>query len=215
MQLIEIKLIETLASGAIYSAIASEPLQPGQNLSFDSMAEILRCQPAKNGYDVLFFSSEKLPDQANVRVIGKAIDWLPEDPVVMFCEGIGNFTAMHWINQLRASGKQRLGNVLSSLVLSEPKQFRFQPVPSRYITPEYPANMIAAMPLLDDLGIISRLVCEQFQPGCYEGTLSEMVAEMPERPNYWAAIATTESINQITDRFGPPVFAVSTEDLER
>ena len=215
MRLSEIKPIETLTKGVIYSATSTEPVHPGQNLAFDSIAEILRCQPVPNGYQLLFYSAENLPDQADVTVIGKAIDWLPDEPVVLFCEGIGNFMAIHWINHLRSERKQRLATALSSLVLSEPEQFKFQPVPSRYITPEYPTNMIASMPLLDDLGIISRLVCEQFQPGCFEGSLDEMVAEMPEQPELWAAIASEATIDRITKQIGAPVFAVSTEDQGR
>ena len=213
MQLAEIKQVETLATGAIYSACSSEQLRPGQNLTFETVAEVLRCQPGPNGYQLLFYSAENLPEQADVNLIGKAIDWLPDDPVVMFCEGIGNFTAIHWINHLRTERRQRLASVLRSLVLSEPEQFKFQPVPSRYITPEYPTNMIASMPLLDDLGIISRLVCDQFQPGCFEGSLAEMVAEMPEQPKHWAAIASQATIHSLTEQIGTPVFAVSTEDL--
>lgn len=214
MQLTDIHAVESLTSGTIYSAQSSTSVAPGQNIKFNNMVEILRCDPSTTGYKLLFYCTEDLPEVMQFELIGKPIRWLPNDPVVMFCEGMGNFTAIHWLNNIRADSGRRLSSILSSLVLSEQTDFKFQPVPSRYITPEYPTSMIAAMPLLDDLGIISRLVCEQFKPGCYEGTLAEMVANMPLKPERWAAFASQGTIKDITMQIGEPVFTFFTEDLK-
>ena len=84
MQLTDIKQVESLVTGAIYSAISSEHVHPGQNLKFNTVAEILRCQSESNGNQLLFYSAENLPDHADANVIGAAFDWHPDEPVTMF-----------------------------------------------------------------------------------------------------------------------------------
>lgn len=50
--------------------------------------------------------------------------------------------------------------------------FPFQPRPSRFLMPGMPAGIIAAMPLLEEWGIPSRLSSMQDLAGCFEGDVS-------------------------------------------
>jgi dihydroorotate dehydrogenase electron transfer subunit len=50
--------------------------------------------------------------------------------------------------------------------------FPFNAQPSRFILPGMPEGVIAAMPLLEDWGVPSRLASLQDYPGCYEGYIT-------------------------------------------
>lgn len=52
--------------------------------------------------------------------------------------------------------------------------FPFTMQPSRVLMPGLPAGVIAAMPLLEDWGVPSRLASLQGYPGCFEGYISEL-----------------------------------------
>ena len=52
--------------------------------------------------------------------------------------------------------------------------FPFHAQPSRFLLPGMPEGIIAAMPLLEDWGIPSRLASLQAYPGCYDGYITEL-----------------------------------------
>jgi dihydroorotate dehydrogenase electron transfer subunit len=52
--------------------------------------------------------------------------------------------------------------------------FPFTSRPSRILVPGIPEGVIAAMPLLEDWGIPSRLTSRQGYPGCYDGLITEL-----------------------------------------
>lgn len=52
--------------------------------------------------------------------------------------------------------------------------FPFKARPSQIVVPGVPAQAIAAMPLLDDWGIPSRLASLQGYPGCHEGYVTDL-----------------------------------------
>jgi dihydroorotate dehydrogenase electron transfer subunit len=52
--------------------------------------------------------------------------------------------------------------------------FPFSPRPSHFMVPGMPADVIAAMPLLDDWGVASRLASLQGYPGCFEGYITDL-----------------------------------------
>ena len=54
--------------------------------------------------------------------------------------------------------------------------FPFQARPSTLLVPGIPAGVIAAMPLLDDWGIPSRLASRSGFPGCFDGFVTELGA---------------------------------------
>ena len=52
--------------------------------------------------------------------------------------------------------------------------FPFAARPSRFILPGMPDAVIAAMPLLEDWGVASRLASLQGYPGCFEGYITDL-----------------------------------------
>ena len=52
--------------------------------------------------------------------------------------------------------------------------FPFNAQPSRFLLPGMPDGIIAAMPLLEDWGIPSRLASLQDYPGCYDGYITDL-----------------------------------------
>jgi dihydroorotate dehydrogenase electron transfer subunit len=59
-------------------------------------------------------------------------------------------------------------------VLGSEAPFPFQARPSHFLVPGVPAGVIAAMPLLEDWGVPSRLASLQGYPGCYRGYVTEL-----------------------------------------
>nr|WP_198295054.1 dihydroorotate dehydrogenase electron transfer subunit [endosymbiont of Ridgeia piscesae] len=60
------------------------------------------------------------------------------------------------------------------VILGSEVPFPFQPQPSQLLMPQLPEGVIAAMPLLDDWGIPSRLTSQQDFPGCHQGYVTEL-----------------------------------------
>ena len=70
--------------------------------------------------------------------------------------------------------------------------FPFTAKPSKILMPGIPNEVIAAMPLLDDWGIASRLTSQQGYQGCFQGYIHELA-------NKWVA--------SLEDKSGVEVFA--------
>jgi dihydroorotate dehydrogenase electron transfer subunit len=60
------------------------------------------------------------------------------------------------------------------VIMGSEVPFPFQSRPSQIMLPGVPADVIAAMPLLEDWGIASRLASLQGFPGCYEGYVTDL-----------------------------------------
>jgi dihydroorotate dehydrogenase electron transfer subunit len=60
------------------------------------------------------------------------------------------------------------------VILGSEVPFPFKAQPSRFMLPGVPNEVIAAMPLLDDWGIASRLASVQGYPGCYDGYVTDL-----------------------------------------
>ncbi len=60
------------------------------------------------------------------------------------------------------------------VILGSEVPFPFKPAPSKILVPGIPEGVIAAMPLLDDWGIPSRLASLQGYPGCFEGYVTDL-----------------------------------------
>jgi dihydroorotate dehydrogenase electron transfer subunit len=59
-------------------------------------------------------------------------------------------------------------------ILGSEVPFPFDPRPSQIMLPGIPDGVIAAMPLLEDWGIASRLASLQGYPGCFEGYVTDL-----------------------------------------
>lgn len=60
------------------------------------------------------------------------------------------------------------------VILGSEVPFPFQARPSQFLVPGLPADVIAAMPLLDDWGIPSRLASLQGYAGCFQGFVTDL-----------------------------------------
>ncbi len=80
--------------------------------------------------------------------------------------------------------------------------FPFKPRPSRILVPSVPNGVIAAMPLLEDWGIPSRLASLAGYPGCFEGYVTDL------------ARATLHALDD-TDRHEVEVFACGPDPMLR
>lgn len=60
------------------------------------------------------------------------------------------------------------------VILGSEVPFPFKPAPSKIVLPGTPEGVIAAMPLLDDWEIPSRLASLQGYPGCFEGYVTDL-----------------------------------------
>jgi dihydroorotate dehydrogenase electron transfer subunit len=60
------------------------------------------------------------------------------------------------------------------VIMGSEVPFPFQSVPSQIMLPGIPHGSIAAMPLLEDWGIASRLSSKQAYPGCFDGYVTDL-----------------------------------------
>jgi dihydroorotate dehydrogenase electron transfer subunit len=84
--------------------------------------------------------------------------------------GVGIPPMVFLAEQLRAASADWQPLVL----MGSEVPFPFSARPSQILVPGMPDGVIAAMPLLDDWGIASRLASLQNYPGCYQGYITEL-----------------------------------------
>ncbi len=65
-------------------------------------------------------------------------------------------------------------NVHPFVIMGSEIPFPFNAQPSKILVQNVPSDVIAAMPLLDDWGIASRLTSKQDYPGCFNGYVHEL-----------------------------------------
>lgn len=94
---------------------------------------------------------------------------------IIFCDAAGMGSAIFLAEYYKKKGLSK-----HTLVFFEArKKFNFKPVPSQFISPFLPAHVIAAMPLMEDWGILSRLLNSQL-PGCFEGSIDLLLSMVVE-----------------------------------
>jgi len=102
-------------------------------------------------------------------IIGKALSLTPEQKCTILAEGIALAPLIH----LCATRRKSAADTLALYELSEPLAFR--PRPSRILLADMPPGVIAAIPLVDDWGIPSRLASPNGRSGCHDGTLDTLL----------------------------------------
>jgi dihydroorotate dehydrogenase electron transfer subunit len=75
-------------------------------------------------------------------------------------------------------------------VLGSEVPFPFRPRPSQHLVAGLPPTVIAAMPLLDDWGVPSRLASLAGYPGCFEGYVTDLASE-------WLASLDQEALSEV------------------
>ncbi|MDD2894093.1 MAG: hypothetical protein PHF20_09220 [Halothiobacillaceae bacterium] len=117
-------------------------------------------------------------------VTGERIHLSPDQPVVILAAGI----ALATLIQLCATRRQATASTLALYQMSGQmsgsihESAPFRPRPSRFLLDGMPAGVIAAIPLLEDWGIPSRLCTHDGLAGCFEGSLDELIAQLPHSP---------------------------------
>jgi dihydroorotate dehydrogenase electron transfer subunit len=83
--------------------------------------------------------------------------------------GIGMPPMLYLADELR-----RRGGAAPFVILGSEVPFPFQARPSTFLVPGIPADVTAAMPLLEDWGIASRLCSGQGYAGCHQGYVTDL-----------------------------------------
>jgi dihydroorotate dehydrogenase electron transfer subunit len=89
--------------------------------------------------------------------------------ILMLGGGVGIPPMIFLADSLRADSHWRPLVLMGSEV-----PFPFSARPSRILVPGMEDGVIAAMPLLDDWGVPSRLASQQGYPGCYQGYITDL-----------------------------------------
>lgn len=102
--------------------------------------------------------------------IGRPFTPRPERPrALLIGGGVGIPPMIFLADHLRREGGWKPFAILGSEV-----PFPFPTRPSRILVPGIPDGVIAAMPLLEDWGVPSRLASLQGYPGCHEGYVTDL-----------------------------------------
>jgi dihydroorotate dehydrogenase electron transfer subunit len=105
--------------------------------------------------------------------IGKPFQPTPErSRPLLIGGGVGMPPMIFLTDRLRSDRHKQPFVILGSEV-----PFPFQPAPSKILIPGMPDGVIAAMPLLDDWGIGSRLASLQGFSGCFEGYVTDLAQQ--------------------------------------
>jgi dihydroorotate dehydrogenase electron transfer subunit len=76
------------------------------------------------------------------------------------------------------------------VILGSEVPFPFQARPSQFLVPGLPTDVIAAMPLLDDWGIPSRLASLQGYAGCFQGFVTDLARS-------WLGVLDTSALAEV------------------
>jgi dihydroorotate dehydrogenase electron transfer subunit len=102
--------------------------------------------------------------------VGHPFKVSPERPrPLLIGGGVGIPPMIFLADFLRADGRFRPFAILGSEM-----PFPFRARPSQHLVPGLPPRVIAAMPLLDDWGVPSRLTSMLDLPGCFEGYVTDL-----------------------------------------
>ncbi len=180
---------QTLANGArlLDFRHSGAGLEPGQGLWLEQAGDRLALPAlAADGHSLTLYC----PPGAAARL---SAPWCLREPWGRGCEpdpawsscwlladAAGFAALMFAARRLRA----RQAAVTALALLALPAQPPFRPRPSAFLVPALPPPVIAAVPLLEDWGLPSRLACETAAiPGCHHGGLAELLpALLAARP---------------------------------
>ena len=205
IQLTDILAIETTLKGQLYKATSPEAILSGQILAYENhLITPVQCQKTSDQWQLLLHSTKQLDASIITNIKGKGLHWQPDEAMLILSEGIGNYLCLHWLNGLRQQSEKSLSAQISRVLMHETEQFAFRPTPSKFLTPDLPGQMIAALPLLDDIGVVSRLCCDEFLPGAYEGSLVALFKNETIKPQAWCGFVSEKTYSQLTVIIGEP-----------
>jgi len=102
--------------------------------------------------------------------IGRPFQLHPEHPRPLLIGGGVGLPPIIFLADVLHSDRQ----LRPFVILGSEAPFPFRPRPSRHLMPSLPPSVIAAMPLLDDWDIPSRLTSQRDMPGCFRGYVTDL-----------------------------------------
>ena len=172
----------------VHAPDCAKSARPGQfaHLQCDPMLamrrplSIMRAHPQQGWVDFLYkivgqgtllLSQRKAGDRISLLgPIGQPFTPAKARPrALLLGGGVGMPPMVFLAERLRDAGEHQLLVLMGSEV-----PFPFTVQPSQILVPGLPDGVIASMPLLDDLGIASRLASQQGYAGCYDGLITDL-----------------------------------------
>jgi len=155
-------------------------IQCGPGLPMRRPLSIMRAHASAGWVEFLYKNVGIGTHELSKRTIGESINLIgpvgvaftpdPERPrTLLLGGGVGIPPMVFLADRLRKDSHWQPVVLMGSEV-----PFPFNARPSRFIVPGMPQGIIAAMPLLEDWGVPSRLASLQGYPGCYEGYITDL-----------------------------------------
>lgn len=142
---------------------------------------LMRVSKSKNWIDILYKVHGEGTRLLSKRKVGETIELLGPIGKPFKLEDyrkkpllIGGGVGIPPMVYLSEHIKKTTNAVKPFVIMGSEIPFPFKSKPSQIMTPGIPADVIAAMPLLEDWGIASRLTSLQDYPGCYEGYVTDL-----------------------------------------
>ena len=171
-------LIERLPGNqAMYQISYNKPVLPGQWLAADNRRfAVFKC----SDHQVQFISPESTSVPNTFEVTGEPLVLPDEDkPLLLMADEKAIPLLFYLIHYLRRHwGDKKTVRRIHQVILGAERFFPFKPVPSSFLIPNMPEGVIATSQLLEDLGLPARLACVNYLPGCYTGSLPEMLDQL-------------------------------------
>lgn len=155
-------------------------LSCGPSLPMRRPFSIMRASPKDGWIDILYKCvghgtqtlAQRLPGEklSMMGPIGVPFHPLPDRPRALLIGGGVGIPPMLFLAERMRAGKSQQPLVL----MGSEVPFPFPARPSRFMVPGMPADVIAAVPLMEDLGIPSRLASQQGYAGCYQGYVTDL-----------------------------------------
>lgn len=178
------------AQAGQFAHIQVHPLRPLRR-----PLSIMRASPSDGWLDILYKAVGEGTRLLTQRQPGERLDILapigrgfapsPGCRPLLLGGGVGMPPMLMLAEQLRQQGRAAgpltpplvpppVPPLVPLVLLASEVPFPFKARPSAILVPGLPDEVIAAMPLLDDWGIPSRLASLQGYPGCYQGYITEL-----------------------------------------
>lgn len=142
---------------------------PGQHLRLEDGTRLWPMRPASGGrLETLARAGVDLPASTQAALEGRPLP-APEGDLLLLAQGLGLAPLIQFCEALR-----HWRRVLA--LYEAPVPMPFRPRPSRFMVEGMPAGVIAAIPLLEDWGVPSRLASPDGLAGCHDGRLEDLVA---------------------------------------
>ncbi len=156
-------------------------LQCGPHLPMRRPMSIMRASETDGWIDILYKVHGDGTRLLSERKTGQPIDLLGpigksfkleayKKKPLLIGGGVGIPPMVYLAEHMKKSAR----SIKPFVIMGSEIPFPFKRKPSQIMIPGIPADVIAAMPLLEDWGITSRLTSLQAYPGCFEGYVTDL-----------------------------------------